>query len=385
MRVLLVTKGLDLGGIERVVTDLATGLHGDGIDVEVALVNSNRDRLVPTIEAAGVTVHRLDGTDTIGVGAGRRLARLVRAGSYDVVHVHGPLPAIVARIAAAAPGARGATRVVTTSHTPWHSLHLATRTAWRATAGLDAATIAVSAAVAASLPARVASNAVVIPHGIDPARIAAARHAANCAQFSTGPGDVVRVVAVASHRDAKNYPNLLRGVRAALDGGAPIQLVTIGDGPNLDAHVALAAELGIDHAVTFAPSTDDVLAAIAGADILAVASDYEGQPIVVAEALALGVPVVATAVGRVPEMVNSDVGRVVVPSRPRSARRRPRRTRRLGGAAGDDECQRPSPTQCVDPARRDRRPRRPVSRTRLIPAPDVPLPRRLLTANVVHR
>ena len=126
----------------------------------------------------------------------------------------------------------------------------------------------------------------------------------------------MRVVAVASHRDAKNYPNLLRGVRAALDAGAPIQLVTIGDGPNLDAHVALAAELGIDHAVTFAPSTDDVLAAIAGADILAVASDYEGQPIVVAEALALGVPVVATAVGRVPEMVNSDVGRVVAPRDP---------------------------------------------------------------------
>ncbi len=217
MRVLLVTKGLDLGGIERVVTDLATGLHSDGVDVEVALVNTDRSRLVPVIEAAGVTVHRLDGTDTIGVNAARRLARLVRAGSYDVVHVHGPLPAIVARIAAAAPGARGAARVVTTSHTPWHSLRLATRTAWRATAGLDAASIAVSAAVAASLPARVGRDAVVIPHGISPARIADARHGANCDDVSERRTGVVRVVAVASHRDAKNYPNLLRGVRAALD------------------------------------------------------------------------------------------------------------------------------------------------------------------------
>ena len=50
--------------------------------------------------------------------------------------------------------------------------------------------------------------------------------------------------------------------------------------------------------------------------MLAVASDYEGQPIVVAEALALGVPVVATAVGRVPEMVNATVGRVVPPRDP---------------------------------------------------------------------
>ncbi len=351
----------------------------------MALVNSNRDRLVPTIEAAGVTVHRLDGTDTIGFRAARRLARLVRTGSYDVVHVHGPLPAVVARIAVAAPRAQGTTRVVTTSHTPWHSLRLATRTAWRATAGLDAATIAVSAAVAASLPTSVASNAVVVPHGISPARIAAARHAANCTESSNRRSGVVRVVTVASHRDAKNYPNLLRGVRAALDAGAPIQLVTIGDGPNLDAHVASAAELGIDHAVTFAPSTDDVLAAIAGADILAVASDYEGQPIVVAEALALGVPVVATAVGRVPEMVNSDVGRVVSPRDPAA----------LGGALAELAASAELRATMGANARRQltawtlrrrgRSPRRPVSRTRLIPVPDVPLRRRLPAPNVVHR
>jgi len=315
VRVLLVTKGLDLGGIERVVTDLAVGLHTAGVEVEVALVNSDRDRLAPAIEAAGVPVHRLGGSDAIGLRAGRYLARLVRTGKYDIVHVHGPLPSVVVRLAAAAPGGVD-TRVVTTSHTPWHSLRPATRAAWRATSALDDATVAVSAAVAASLPSRARGRAQVIPHGIDPARIAAAREATNCAGPPSGSDLAVLVVAVASHRDAKNYPNLLRGVRAALDAGAHVRLVTIGDGPNLDAHVALATELGIDHAVTFAPTTDDVLAEIARADILAVASDYEGQPIVVAEALALGVPVVATAVGRVPEMVNSDVGRVVAPRDP---------------------------------------------------------------------
>ena len=121
---------------------------------------------------------------------------------------------------------------------------------------------------------------------------------------------------MASHRDAKNYPNLLHGVRSAIDAGAPIRLVTIGDGPNLGAHIELARTLGLGDVVTFQPSTDDVLTEIAGADILVVASDYEGQPIVVAEALALGLPVVATAVGRVPEMVNTSVGRVVPPRDP---------------------------------------------------------------------
>ena len=325
MRVLLVTKGLDLGGIERMVVDLALGLSAAGVDVEVAVVNSHRDRLAPTLDAHGITLHRLDGTDTIGLRAARRLADLVTDARFDVVHVHGPLPAVVARIAT-----RGR-RMITTSHTPWGSLRLPTRMAWRATDALDAASVAVSAAVAASLPGRARRRAIVIPHGIDPARISAAIAAAGDPHGpSTGRSDSragrndvdgtgmagITVVTVASHRDAKNYPNLLHGVQAARESGAAIRLVTIGDGPNLDAHVELAHTLGLDDVVTFRPSTDDVLAEIAKADILAVASDYEGQPIVVAEALALGLPVVATAVGRVPEMVNTAVGRVVPPRDP---------------------------------------------------------------------
>jgi glycosyltransferase involved in cell wall biosynthesis len=306
MRVLLVTKGLDLGGIERIVADLATGLHDVGVDVEVALVNSRRDRLAPTIERAGVTVHRLAGSDAIGVDAARRIVRLVRHGHFDVVHVHGPLPSALVRLAAAA-----SVRVVTTSHAPWHSLRTGTRVAWRLTARLDAATIAVSAVVAASLPRGASRRAVVIPHGIDPERISAASAEAEERRAGREDPHVVTVVAVASHRDVKNYPNLLRAFRVAVDAGAPARLVAVGDGPMLPDHAAIAEELGIGHLVRFVPATDHVLVDIAGADIFVVASDYEGQPIVVAEALALGVPVVATAVGRVPEMVDASVGRVV--------------------------------------------------------------------------
>jgi glycosyltransferase involved in cell wall biosynthesis len=123
-------------------------------------------------------------------------------------------------------------------------------------------------------------------------------------------------ITVASHRDAKNYPNLLRAVRTAVDSGAALGLLAIGDGAGLDAHRAMVHELDLDHVVRFEPPTELVLDRIAESDVLVVASDYEGQPIVVAEALALGKPVIATAVGRVPEMVNPAVGRVVAPKDP---------------------------------------------------------------------
>ena len=121
------------------------------------------------------------------------------------------------------------------------------------------------------------------------------------------------VIAVASHRDAKNYPNLLRAIRVAVDSGAALTVTCVGEGDALSKHRALAHALGLDGVVTFEAPTEDILERIAAADVLVVASDYEGQPIVVAEALALHKPVVATAVGRVPEMVNPSVGRVVQP------------------------------------------------------------------------
>jgi glycosyltransferase involved in cell wall biosynthesis len=68
--------------------------------------------------------------------------------------------------------------------------------------------------------------------------------------------------------------------------------------------------------VEFRAATTEVLSLMAASDVLVVASDFEGQPIVVSEAMALGVPVVATAVGRVPELVSPASGRVVPPRDP---------------------------------------------------------------------
>ena len=105
-RVLLVTKGLDLGGIERIVVDLAVGLRRRDLDVEVAVVNPDRNQLQHHLDDAGVPVHSLGGTDRIGIAAARELRRLIRTQAFDVVHAHGPLPAVLCRLSATGPTAR---------------------------------------------------------------------------------------------------------------------------------------------------------------------------------------------------------------------------------------------------------------------------------------
>jgi glycosyltransferase involved in cell wall biosynthesis len=301
---LLVTKGLDIGGIERIVVDLAIGLARRGVPVEVAVVNDARDALAPLLDDAGVRLHRLGGTDRIGFAGAQGLARLMRSGRFRVVHVHGPLPSIAARLVPTR------ARIVTTSHTPWTSLNPLTRMAWALTASRDYAITAVSTSVAESLPRLARARARVVPHGVDTDRLMRALAAP---RPERDHGDVV-AVAVASHRDAKNYPNLLQAVRVARDLGAPLRLVAVGDGPSLKRHRALAVELGLADVVEFVGPHVNVMATMAAADLLVVASDYEGQPLVVVEALALGLPVVATSVGNIPQLVGADQG-LVVPTR----------------------------------------------------------------------
>ncbi|MFT6290189.1 MAG: glycosyltransferase involved in cell wall biosynthesis [Ilumatobacter sp.] len=302
LRILFVTKGLDIGGIERMVVGLAIGLQQRGHHVEVALVNEYRDQLVPEFASTSVKVHQLRGTDRIGWRGAIGLKRLLQSKRFDVVHVHGPLPSIICRMVAGAPP------IVTTSHTPVEALHTATQWGWRVTARRDAARIVVSEIVAQSM----VGSSRVVPHGIDPAQAAAARNSA--ARADEVPGDEAVGICVASHRPAKNYPNLLRALAAARTAGARVRLIAIGEGPDLEDHRRIASELGVDDIVAFEPPTLDVLERIAGADFLIVASDWEGQPMVIAEALAVGTPVVSTAVGQAPTLVSRHVGRVVAPN-----------------------------------------------------------------------
>jgi len=304
-RVLLVVKGLDLGGVERIVVDLAVGMHRRGWTAEVAVLNGVRSQLVPTLRQHDVPVHVVGASDRPRLAMFRRLTQLIRRGDWSVVHAHGPMATVLTRLAASdAP-------VVSTSHTPYTSLRRTSRLAWRATCGRDAATLAVSSAVAASLPGRARIGTEVVPHGIDTAH---ARSVRESAPRSTD--GVVRAITVASHREVKNYPNLLRAVASARQAGVRLEVLAVGEGPRLERHRALAVQLGVADVVQFVPPRVDVLADIAAADFLVVASDYEGQPLVVGEALAVGCPVVATAVGRAPELVGPDVGRIVPPQRP---------------------------------------------------------------------
>jgi sugar transferase (PEP-CTERM/EpsH1 system associated) len=91
------------------------------------------------------------------------------------------------------------------------------------------------------------------------------------------------------------------------------RLVIVGDGPERDRLETATASLGLSHLVVFAGQVCDVSPYYDAADALANASQSEGSPYVLLEAMAAGIPIVATAVGGVPEILEDNQTGLLVP------------------------------------------------------------------------
>jgi glycosyltransferase involved in cell wall biosynthesis len=126
-----------------------------------------------------------------------------------------------------------------------------------------------------------------------------------------------RVLAVGRLSPEKGYDDLLRAVAELRRRGVAVELELAGDGPERDSLTALATRLRISDLVHFRGwlHSDQVRQAMLEATVLAQPSRIEGLPTVVEEAMALGIPVVGSRVGGIPELL--DYGRcgVVIPPR----------------------------------------------------------------------
>jgi L-malate glycosyltransferase len=118
--------------------------------------------------------------------------------------------------------------------------------------------------------------------------------------ITSARNDVVVVGTVAGLRVVKNLPRLLRAVAAA---GRDIRLAIIGDGPERHTIIAEAKRLGMADRLDLHGFQSDVAPYLAGFDIFALSSDSEQYPIALAEAMAAGLPVIATDVGDIRNMV----------------------------------------------------------------------------------
>ena len=317
VRVLWLTKGLGPGGTERLLVELARTMDRSQVDVRAAYVLPWKDHLSGELEAAGVVTTCLSLRRRDPLWAWRLRTLL---GQVDVVHAHAPAPAAAARLVARTLHRQQRPAVVVTEHNTQGSYRRLTRWTNRVTGGRDAATWTVTEEARASLRGAAAQRAEVLVHGLD---IEGIRHRDGRSrqeirdELGLADHDVV-IGTVANFRSQKDYPNLLAAARELVDREVAFRVVAVGQGPLEDEITARRDALGLtDHVVLagFRPDAVDVLRACDG---FVLASAWEGLPVAVMEAAALGLPIVATRVGGVAEHLD-DADAILVPPHDPSA------------------------------------------------------------------
>lgn len=319
LRVLIVL-GTSTGGIGQHVRSLAAGVVARGHLVVVAGPRETEATFAFTdvgarfVEAPiGVTPSPSD------LAVGRSLARWVKGA--DVVHAHGFRAGLVALGAGAGNGwpVAGVRRAGVPLVVTWHNQVLATgvrgqlmhraetAVARGATISLGASADLVERAIAAG------GQAVLGP--VAAPLLAPPRRTREQVREALGVGDAPVVLAVGRLHPQKDYPTLVTAMAAMqLRDPRPL-LVVVGDGPD----EALVRQLVVTHGVAaqLLGRRDDVADLLHAADALALSSVWEARALVVQEAMQVGLPVVATSVGGIPELVGGDA--LLVPAGDASA------------------------------------------------------------------
>ena len=314
IRVLLLIKGLGAGGAERLLALSAELRDRDDFQYEVAYLLPWKNALVGALEDLDVPVHCLNGSAEWNLRWTGALRRLLKSRPMDIVHVHSPYVAAFARIVIKTLPQAVRPHVVSTEHLPWSGHLRLTRLANTLTFSLDSAHVAVSSAVRDSIPMTLRHRVEVVVHGIALKRVqdeASNRERAR-AELGADPGEIL-VATVANLTAQKGYPILLAAAERIVAKGIPVRFVAIGQGPMEAELRSLHERLGLEASFTFLGFKDNPPSLVAGCDLFVLASFYEGLPVALMEALALGLPVVATDVPGVREALSHGREGLLVP------------------------------------------------------------------------
>ena len=311
MRILHVVGSFAVGGAEQLTAHILAGFKQLGHEAAaVSLFGPQDSHLEEFLRQREVPVYHLSKRIGFDPRVLPRLGHVLRNFQPDILHSHGYVLAYTLGVATwvDVPGQAHTIHNVAGWDMPWWgrwALSVATLN--------GAAAVAVSAEVAQSIRDAHGIESVAIPNGIPVTVYQAARSNRQPWRSENGFNqDDLLIVSVARLSPQKNHALLLRAL-ASLTTKHDVQLVLAGDGPLKGALEREAEALGIRDRLHFLGVRNDIPDLLAASDVFALSSDAEGNPLSLMEAMAAGLPTVATAVGGVPELLTHESDGLVVP------------------------------------------------------------------------
>ncbi len=308
-----------LGGGQAIVLSLARNLDRDRFETSVCAAGGGP--LEEEVRKAGIPFLPAPFGGKYSFGTTGRIARILRREKPDIVHTHGGIAGLYGRMAAHQAGIK---TVVHTIH-GIHYLHYRNLLLRAASIDLerycskftDAVVFVSEADLAAGRRLRLAKPGKLrlVRNGIDCTELQTEEFARRAAASRSAlpPGSPLVGTIARLHRQ-KGVVYLLRAVAAILDGHPEGRVIVVGGGELEDDLLRETRALGLDRRFVLLGERGEAREFLAGLDVFVLPSLWEGLPIVLIEAAALGKPIVATSVDGTREIIADGETGLLVPA-----------------------------------------------------------------------
>ena len=313
MRILLLSTSMGMGGADQQILLLARAMRSRGHDVRIIAL-APLGPMGLEAQREGIQVESLElGRNLGAIPRVLRLVRIIRAWRPDVLHSHMVHANLLAR--AIRPVARVRALVSTI-----HSINdggPVRMAAYRLTSGLvDRFTIIsrLAAERYIAIKAVPAHRLQVVPNAVDTDRFHKLPEARAVLRRELGLGDEFVWLAVGRFEPAKDYPTMIAAFARLATVRPASRLLLVGQGSLRSEVEGMVRAAGVEAGVRFLGVRRDIAALMSAADSYLLSSAWEGMPVVLLEAAAAELPIVATRVGGVAEVVEDGTTGLLVPS-----------------------------------------------------------------------
>lgn len=312
MKIMQVIPYFCFGGAETMCENLTYALKNMGHQVVVVSLYDRRTPISQRMEEAGVKIHYLDKKLGLDVSMVGKLKRIMLAEQPDVVHTH----LDVIKYAVAAARLAGVPRCVHTVH------NVADKEAeGRAQKRINGFYFSSGWSTPVALSPEV-QKSVAAFYGLPEQKIPVIYNGIDLSRCQKKQNYDLQNPAVLTHigrfNEQKNHEGLLRAFALIHKKYPHTRLSLLGDGELLEPTRALAKTLGLSDSVAFLGSQSNVYPYLHNSDLFLLPSQYEGMPMTLIEAMGTGLPIAASKVGGVPDMLEDGESAILTDCAPES-------------------------------------------------------------------
>ncbi|MBQ3194491.1 MAG: glycosyltransferase [Oscillospiraceae bacterium] len=299
MKILQVIPYFCFGGAETMCENLTYALKKAGHEVTVVSLYNEHTPISERMERSGVKILYLDKKLGLDLSMVPKLRRIMKQEKPDAVHTH----LDVIKYAVLAAKLAGVKKCVHTVHNvadkeaEGRLQKIVNKTYFKLGWSVPVALSPLVQKTIRDFYGMVPERIPVIYNGVDLSR---------CMVKESYESETLTLVHVGRFNEQKNHKGLLEAFQKILAVCPDCRLNLLGDGELRESVEAYADALGIAQQVSFLGSQSNVYPYLNEADIFLLPSSYEGMPMTIIEAMGTGLPIAATAVGGVPDMIRSE-------------------------------------------------------------------------------